>query len=120
MLDRMDGHTLLGHLAACSSIIGDGGPRSYRRRGTPLPEKYMPGRFLTDLRPDVRADVVLAANAQTSPAPWFLRLVVGEVEEPRVALPAPPVDRRWSGRGRWSTPLASTRRTLEQLVASVR
>lgn len=120
MLDRMDGHTLLGHLAACSSMIGDGGPRGYRRRGKPLPEKYLPGRFLADLRPSVRADVVEAANAKTLPAPWFLRLVVGEDEEPRVALPAPPVDRRWSHRGRWSTPLTSTKRTLEQRIASAR
>jgi hypothetical protein len=120
MLDRMDGHTLLGHLAACSGMIGDGGPRGYRRRGKQLPEKYLPGRFLSDLRPEVRADVVEAANAKTSPSPWFLRLVVGEDEEPRVALPAPPVDRRWSRRGRWSTPRVSTRRTLERRVASAR
>ena len=107
MIGRMDGHALLGHLALCAGIIGDGGPRAFRRRGKPLPEKYLPGRFLSDLRPDVRAEVVEATNAKTSPAPWFLRLVVGEDEEPRAALPAPPVDRRWSCRGRWSTPQAS-------------
>lgn len=104
MLDRMDAHALLGHVALCSGIIGDGGPRAYRRRGKPLPEKYLPGRFLADLRPEVRADVVRAASAKTLPAPWFLRLVVGMDEEPRVALPPPPVDRRWSCHGRWSTP----------------
>jgi hypothetical protein len=99
----MDGHELLGHLALCSGLIGDGGPRSYRRRGSPLPEKYLPGRFLAGLRPEVREDVVRAANAQTAPAPWFLRLVVDE-QEHRAAVPPPPVDRRWSCRGRWSTP----------------
>jgi hypothetical protein len=102
MLDRMDGHALLGHLALCAGIIGDGGPRAYRRRGSPLLEKYLPGRFLAGLRPEIRADVVQAANTtQTSPAPWFLRLVVDE-QEHRVALPSPPIDRRWSCRGRWS------------------
>lgn len=110
MLDRMDGHALLGHLAMCSGLIGDGGPRSFRRRRSPLPEKYLPGRFLSGLRPDVRADVVEAANTKTLPAPWFLRLVVGEDEEPRAALPLPPVDRRWSCHGRWSTPLVSSPR----------
>ena len=109
MLGRMD-HALLGHLALCSGIIGDGGPRGFRRRGKPLPEKYLPGRFLAGLTPDERASVVEAANAETSPAPWFLRHVVGEEEEPRAALPAPLVDRRWSCRGRWSTPVASSRR----------
>lgn len=99
----MDGHTLLGHLACCSGIIGDGGPRAYRRCGKPLPEKYLPGRFLSELRPDVRASVVIAANAKTSPAPWFLRYVVDE-EEPPVALPPPPVDHRWSCHGRRSRP----------------
>ena len=99
----MNGHALLGHLAVCSGLIGDGGPRRYRSRGKPLPEKYLPGRFLSGLMPDVRASVVEAANAKTSPALWFLRLVVGEDEEPRVSLPPPPVDRRWSCRGRWST-----------------
>ena len=110
MIGRMNGHTLLGHLALCSGIIGDGGPRAYRRRGKPLPEKYLPGRFLAGIASDVRASVVEAANAKTSPAPWFLRLVVGEDEELRAALPEPPVDRRWSCRGRWSTPLTSARR----------
>ena len=107
----MDGHTLLGHLAGCSEMIGDGGPRGYRRRGRPLPEKYLPGRFLAGLRPDDRSDVVAAANARTSPAPWFLRLVVGWDEEPRAAIPAPPVDRRWARRGRWalSRPVSSPR-----------
>jgi hypothetical protein len=104
MLDHMDGHTLLGHLTVCSSTIGDGGPRRYRRRGKPLPEKYLPGRFLSDMHPAVHAVVVEAANAKTSPAPWFLNFVVGEDEEPRVELPALPLDRRWSRRGRWSTP----------------
>lgn len=120
MIDCMDGHTLLGHLAACSGIIGDGGPRAYRRRGKELPEKYLPGRFLAGLRPEVRDEVIEAANAKTSPAPWFLRLAVGEDEEPRVALPAPPVDQRWACRGRWSTPASSVRRTREQRIASAR
>lgn len=100
----MDVHTLLGHLATCSGMIGDGGPRMYRGRGKPLPEKYLPGRFLSGLAPDVRTSVVVAANASTLPAPWFLRLVLGEDEEPRAPLPPPPVDRRWSCRGRWSRP----------------
>ena len=109
MIGRMDGHALLGHLALCSGIIGDGGPRAFRRRGKPLPEKYLPGRFLAGIAPDVRASVVEAANTKTSPAPWFLRLVVGEDKEPHAVL-QPPIDRRWSCRGRWSTPLASAPR----------
>jgi len=99
----MDGHTLLGHLTVCSSMVFDGGPRGCRRRGS-LPEKYLPGRFLAGVSPEVRAQLVAAANAETLPAPWFLRLVVGEDEEPRAALPPTPVDRRWSRHGRWSTP----------------
>lgn len=110
MIDRMDDHALLGHLALCSGIIGDGGPRAFRRRGKPLPEKYLPGRFLAGLTLDERASVVEAANAETSPAPWFLRHVVGKDEERGVGVPSPPVDRRWSYRGRWSTPLTSARR----------
>lgn len=98
----MDGHTLLGDLAIYSTCIGDGGPRGYRRRGAPLPEKYLPGRFLAGLRPDVRADVVHAANDKSSPAPWFLRIVVDEGEH-CVALPPPPVDWRWGRHGRWSS-----------------
>jgi hypothetical protein len=103
MLDRMDAHTLLGDIALHSGIIGDGGPRAFRRRGKPLPEKYLPGRFLAGLRPEIRASVVGAVNAKTSPAPWFLRDVVDE-EESRSAVPPPPVDRRWCHHGRWSTP----------------
>lgn len=104
----MDGHALLGHLAFCASL-GDGGPRAYRRRGKPLPDKHLPGRFLAGLRPEVRADVVRAANAAASPAAWFVRLVVGEDEQPRGALPPPPADRRWSSCGRWSTPSRSAK-----------
>ena len=100
-LDRMDAHELLGDLAAYSCIIGDGGPRGFRRRGAPLPEKYLPGRFLAGIHPDVRAEVVRAANTRTSPAPWFLRLII-DADEPNVELPSPPVDRRWSCCGRWS------------------
>jgi hypothetical protein len=114
MLDCMDGHTLLGHIALCAPIVGDGGPRHYRRRGKPLPEKYLPGRFLASLLPEARADLVRAVNEQTSPpAPWFLRLVVDE-EEPIARWPDPPVDRRWCRHGRWSTPASSTRRTRGQ------
>jgi hypothetical protein len=100
----MDGHALLGHIAVYAGLIGDGGPRAFRRRGKPLPEKYLPGRFLSDLASDVRADVVHAVNtSKATPAPWFLRYVVDE-EEPRARLPKPPVDRRWCRHGRWSTP----------------
>jgi hypothetical protein len=99
----MDGHVLIGHIALCSSV-GDGGPRSCRRRGKPLPEKYLPGRFLAGLQADARADVVRCVNAPSAPpAPWFLRLVV-DGEEPSAALPPPPHDRRWCRRGRWSAP----------------
>jgi len=106
MLVRMDGHTLLGHIALCSEVVGDGGPRHYRRRGKPLPEKYLPGRFLASMLPEARADIVSVVSARTSPALWFLRLVVDE-EEPIARLPSPPVDRRWTCRGRWSTPPTS-------------
>lgn len=100
----MDGHALLGDIAIHAGIIGDGGPRSYHRRGKPLPEKYLPGRFLAGLRPEVRADVVRAVNAaKTLPAPWFLHHVVDE-EPRRFAVPPLPVDRRWCRHGRWSTP----------------
>jgi len=34
MIGYMDGHELLGHLAICADIIGDGGPRGYLRRGS--------------------------------------------------------------------------------------
>lgn len=102
----MDGHATLGEIALYSTVVGDGGPRAYRRRGKELPEKYLPGRFLAGLRAAERADVVRAANDGSTPAPWFLRYVVDE-EEPRMAVPPPPVDRRWSCRGRWSTPPAT-------------
>jgi hypothetical protein len=97
----MDGHTLLGHLAICSDLIGDGGPRGYRRRGSRLPEKYLPGRFLAGLAPDVHAEIVHAVNDLSPPAPWFLRQVVAE-EESRAVLPPPPVERSWGRHGRWS------------------
>ena len=100
----MDAHATLGDIALHADIVGDGGPRAFRRRRKPLPEKYLPGRFLAGLLPERRASVVHAVSVKTSPAPWFLRLVVGMEEEPRVALPPLPVDRRWSCRGRWSTP----------------
>jgi hypothetical protein len=107
----MDGHALLGDFALYSSICGDGGPRHYRHRGKPLPEKYLPGRFLSSMRADAREDVVRAANDRAAVlAPWFVALVASCDEEPRVALPAPPVDRRWSCRGRWSAPPASAPR----------
>lgn len=105
MLVHMDGHAYLGEIALYASAIGDGGPRTYRRRGKELPEKYLPGRFLTDMRPELRASIIRAANDKATPAPWFLRNVVEE--EPRATLPPPPVDRRWSCRGRWSMPLSS-------------
>ncbi len=112
MIIRMDGHVLLGDIALRAGVIGDGGPRAYRRRGKPLPEKYLPGRFLAGLRPEVRASVVRAANAKPSPTPCFLRCVADE-QGPRVAVPPPPVDRRWGCRGRWSTPPASATRRRE-------
>lgn len=72
----MDGHELLGDITVYAGIVGDGGPRAYRRRGKPLPEKYLPGRFLMGLRPEARADVVRAANSKTPPAPWFLHQII--------------------------------------------
>lgn len=95
-----DAHELLRDIAAYSIIVGNGGPRGFRRRGKPLPEEYLPGRFLARLSPETRAAIVRAANAKTSPAPWFLRLIVDA--EDRVELPPRPVDRRWSCRGRWA------------------
>ena len=107
----MDGHALLGDIAIYSSVVGDGGPRGYRRRGRELPEKYLPGRWLVKQAPEARAAVVRAVSSSMLPAPWFLRCVVDE--EPRFVLPPPPVDRRWSCRGRWSTP-ARTRAKVAQ------
>lgn len=98
----MNGHALLGEIALYSTIVGDGGPRGYRRRGSALPEKYLPGRFLASLRPADRASVVCAASDKTLPAPWFLKYVIAE-EAHRVAMPLPPVDRRWARRGRWAS-----------------
>lgn len=72
----MDGHALLGQIAIYSCIVGDGGPRGYRRRGKELPEKYLPGRWLAKQSPEDRAAVVRAVNAGKEPSPWFLRLVV--------------------------------------------
>jgi hypothetical protein len=83
----MDGHGLLEDILLYSSL-GDGGPRACRRRGKVLPEKYLPGRFLAGLRPEVRAAVVRAVNSPAVPAPWFLRLVIEE-ETPRDVLPPP-------------------------------
>jgi hypothetical protein len=110
MLVRMDGHTLLGNIALCATIVGDGGPRTYRRRGKPLPEKYLPGRFLASLLPDARAEVVHAVNEGASPAPWFLRLVVDEEKWAPIVRPPDLVDRRWCRHGRWSTPAVSASR----------
>ena len=107
----MNGHELLGHLAICSSMVFDGGPRGCRRRGSALPDKYLPGRFLSGVAPDVRASLVAAANAKTSPAPWFLSLIV-EDDPPRATLPPLPVDRRWTRRGRWSTPATTARAVM--------
>ena len=106
MLGCMDGHGLLGEIALFSDMIYDGGPRGFRRRKTPLPEKYLPGRYLAGLRPDDRARIVNAASAKTTPAPWFLRSVV-EDESLRWSAPPEPVDRRWCRRGRGSTPIAA-------------
>jgi hypothetical protein len=111
----MDGHALLGEIALFSCIVGDGGPRGFRRRKTPLPEKYMPGRFLAGLRPDDRSRVVEAACARTTPAPWFLRSVIDE-ESPRWLLPPEPVDRRWCRRGRWASPPHKAPATQAQAV----
>jgi len=103
MLVAMDGHALLGDIGIYSTCVGDGGPRTYRRRGKPLPEAYLPGRFFARLPGAARAAIVRAVNGGAPLAPWFLRAVVDD-EEPRVAIPDPPVDRRWSCRGRWSIP----------------
>jgi hypothetical protein len=97
----MDGHTLLGHFAICADLGADGGPRGFRRRGSHLPEKFLPGRFLAGLAPDMRAEVVCAVNDRSPPAPWFLRHVI-ELEDQHTTLPLPPRDRRWSRHGRWS------------------
>ena len=98
----MDGHQLVYDLTMYTCIVADGGPRGYRRRGVVLPEKYLPGRFLAGLRPEVRADVVRAVNTTSQPAPWALQLMIGADAEPRVALPEAPIDRRWSTHGRWA------------------
>ena len=73
----MSGHELLGDIALYASVIGDGGPRGYRRRHKELPEKYLPGRWLRRMRPEDRAAVVRAVNSGVAPAPWFLARVVG-------------------------------------------
>jgi hypothetical protein len=87
----MDGHALIAHVAFCSTI-GDGGPRRYHSRGKSLPEKYLPGRCLAGMRANERAAIVRAL-ADTTPAPWFVRVVVEGVEPPRGQLvrstPAP-------------------------------
>lgn len=98
----MDAHTLLGDIVLYSGIIGDGGPRSFRRRRLLMPDRYLPGRFLAGLKPGVRESVVIAANTKTPPAPWFLRLVVSLDEEPRTPLTLPSIDQRRRRRGRWA------------------
>jgi hypothetical protein len=98
------GHALLGSVAFSDYFGHDGGPRGYRRRGSALPEKYLPGRFLMSMRQEDRADVVNAVNAAPPPAPWFLRALGVDEAEHRVSLPPPPADQRWSCRGRWSMP----------------
>lgn len=98
----MNGHALLGEIALYSNLVGDGGPCGYRRRGSALPEKYLPGRFLASLRPADRASVVRAASDKMPPAPWFLKYVIDE-EASRAVTPTPLVDRRWARRGRWSS-----------------
>lgn len=103
MLGRMDGHALLGEIAAYATLSYDGGPRGYRRRGSPLPERHLPGRYLAGLRPDYRARVVEAVCDKTTPAPWYLRRVIEE-DQPHWAPPPEPVDRRWARRGRWAMP----------------
>jgi hypothetical protein len=97
----MDGHALLGDVSMYSCLVGDGGPRGYRRRRSPLPEHYLPGRFLAQLSVEKRASIVRAVRSEADLAPWFLRQIV-EIDDERVRLPEPPVDRRWSVRGRWS------------------
>ena len=111
----MDGHALLGEIALFSDMVYDGGPRGFRRRKTPLPEKYLPGRYLAGLRPDNRASVVQAASAKTPPALWFLRAVV-EDAPPRWPLPPAPTDRRWCRRGRWALPPHKALATQAQAV----
>ena len=56
MLRGMDGPALIGDLALYSCTLGDGGPQGFRQRGVALPEKYLPGRFLAGLRPEMRAN----------------------------------------------------------------
>lgn len=104
MLSRMDAHAMLGQIAQYSYVVGDGGPRGYRRRGKELPEKYLPGRLFAQQDPEVRAALVRAVDPQTpQPAAWFLRSVIDE-GEPHALLPAPPVDRRRWTHGRLGAP----------------
>lgn len=72
----MDGHALLVEAIVLSSLVGDGGPRRYRQRGRPLPEKYLPGRYFAKLRPEHRAAIARAVNSATPLAPWFLRQII--------------------------------------------
>jgi hypothetical protein len=102
----MDGHALIGDIAMFSCMVGDGGPRGYRRRRSPLPEHYLPGRFLARLSLENREAITRAVNSAVDLAPWFLRVVVDE-DERRALVPPEPVDRRWSTRGRWATPRCS-------------
>ncbi len=72
----MDGHALLVDAVVLASLVGDGGPRRYRQRGKPLPEKYLPGRYFGELHPKQRAAITRAVNSTVSPAPWFLRQII--------------------------------------------
>lgn len=73
----MSGHDYLHDLAIYSSVVGDGGPRGYRRRGSPLPEKYLPGRWWMK-QDEATKQRVLKALAGPPPAPWALKLICNE------------------------------------------
>ena len=65
-------------VAVYSITMYDGGPRGYRRRGSQMPDRYMPGKFLMGLRPEKRDEIVAAANSKREPAPWVLKILVEE------------------------------------------
>lgn len=73
--------SLLAEIAAACVVLPSncrsGGAHEYVRRGLPIPEELLPGRYVQGLPPTERESLRRMLSSDARPARWFVQLVIG-------------------------------------------